>query len=44
MKLPKKPFNGKKQLMPLYNDRSFAPSFKLQDTVRKGDRLVAKET
>jgi hypothetical protein len=25
-------------------DRDFVPSFKLQDTVRKGDRLVAKES
>ena len=44
VKLPKKPFDGKKQLMPLYDDRDFVPSFKLQDTVRMGDRLVAKES
>lgn len=44
VKLPKNPFDGKKQLMPLYNDRNFVPSFKLQDIVRKGDRLVAEES
>jgi len=42
IKFPKEAFEHKK-LMSLYNDRDFVPSFKLQDTVRDGDRLVAKD-
>ena len=42
VKFPKDPFD-KKKLMALYNDRDFVPSFKLQDTVRQGDRLIAKD-